>query len=389
MLSNDRVSDSSDSLFAYQLNKGYSALRFDAPLESRFVSQYIANHQSKLRWSVCVAILLFILFAVLDAYLLPGEVAVWGTGIRGVVVLALLFNLLATFLPSLKAQVQVITSVVCSVAGIGVILIIYIAQYYGADIPFTGMMLIVFVFYFLSGLLFRKSLITGLVALLVYVLLGLIFDSPAVDIIYNSSFLFAANLIGCVGCYSYEYAARTNFLVHSMLNEMAERDGLTGLFNRRAFDQHLDHIWRQATRKQTPLAIAMIDVDHFKQYNDQFGHQEGDQSLKQIATILKEYSQRSTDFVARYGGEEFIGVWSDISLKDAQNLLEKIRCDIERTLALPQADDASHEVVTVSIGLAYSKPQIAQEPEDQIKQSDQALYRAKEKGRNQIVVVEY
>ena len=386
MVSENMASDSSDSPFVRQRQIGYTNLRFEEPLESQFVEHYIISHQSKLRWSVCVAILLFILFAVLDALFLPGEVVLWGTSIRGWVVFVLAINLLATFLSSLKRFIQLITMLSCISAGIGVILIIYIAQYYGADIPFTGMLLIVSVFYFLSGLLFRKSLYTGASALIVYVLLGLMFNSPTADIIYNASFLLAANLIGCVGCYSYEYAARTNFLVHSMLNDVAERDGLTGLFNRRAFDLHLAQLWRQATRLQTPVAIAMIDVDHFKQYNDRFGHQMGDQALKQIANILKDYSQRSTDLIARYGGEEFIGIWTDITLKEAQDLLENIRHDIEGKLALVQADGADHAYVTISVGLAYAVPQIAQDQGALIKLADQALYRAKESGRNQIVV---
>jgi diguanylate cyclase (GGDEF)-like protein len=390
MVPEDLFKNSSDTAFARQLKNGYSKLRFEEDIERRFLAHYIDSNLAKLRWSVCVAILLFILFAVLDAYLLPVEVAIFGAAIRAVVVMALGFNLFATFVPNLRHLLQVITTTTCVIAGMAVIFIIYLAQYYGVDIPFTGMLLIVSVFYFLSGLLFRASLFAGVVTLCVYVLLGLLFDSPAEDIIYNSSFLIAANMIGCVGCYSYEHSARTNFLTYSMLNDVAERDSLTGLFNRRAFDKYLKRLWRLSIRQQTSLSVVMIDVDHFKQYNDWFGHQMGDQALTQIADVLKGYFQRPTDLIARYGGEEFIGVFGDVTVEEAKALLEKVRSDVELKLALPQADNVDHnvdqKVVTVSIGMTHIIPTPEHNLAEQIEKSDKALYVAKARGRNRIMV---
>lgn len=385
-MNSDRiVNHATDSPYARQLRNKYKGLRFEAPLETLFRERYCTNNLAKLRWSVCIAIFLFILFAIVDAYLLPSTVALWGAGIRLVVVLMLFLNLVATYLPNFRDSMQLITVTSCVVAGVSVILIVYIAQYYGADIPFTGMLLIVSVFYFLSGLLYRLALFAGVATFFVYIVLGLLFKSTAMEIIYNGSFLLAANLIGCVGCYSYEYAARTNFLVHSMLNEMAERDSLTGLYNRRAFDAYLDNLWRSATRQQTSIVIAMIDVDNFKQYNDYYGHQMGDEALKAIAKVLKGSFQRSTDLIARYGGEEFIGVLGDISVDDAKDILEKIRYDVESVLSLPHAEGLQHKVVTVSIGFTYVVPKLAQSLSEQIAQSDSALYLAKARGRNRVV----
>ena len=164
--------------------------------------------------------------------------------------------------------------------------------------------------------------------------------------------------------------------LQKQLLNMSKTDPLTDIRNRRSFDEALDKRFAHARRYNRPLAIAMIDVDHFKQINDKHGHQEGDSVLQNVAGILKRCS-RQTDFVARYGGEEFVVILPETPLFEALQFGEKIRASI-----------ASHAFdigrVTVSIGLAAMPHSRFSDPAALLRAADEALYRAKANGRNRV-----
>ena len=164
------------------------------------------------------------------------------------------------------------------------------------------------------------------------------------------------------------------------LSALATTDSLTGLANRRAFDAALAREWSRARRKREPLALAMIDVDYFKLYNDHYGHQAGDDCLRQVAGVLASAVHRSTDLAARYGGEEFAFILPSAQTDGALAIAEKLRAAIE-ALALPHEKSALGHV-TVSIGVAAMVPEEQQAAELLIRSADQALYRAKAQGRN-------
>ena len=113
-------------------------------------------------------------------------------------------------------------------------------------------------------------------------------------------------VIGGISTYKLEHALRTNFLETRLLNELAERDGMTGLYNRRIFDDYVERLWRQSRREGTGVAIIFVDIDFFKLYNDLYGHQAGDDCLKRVARCIARGAKRPFDFAARYGGEEFV-----------------------------------------------------------------------------------
>ena len=125
---------------------------------------------------------------------------------------------------------------------------------------------------------------------------------------YNLLFLLFGNLIGAVGCYLLEFKSREHFLISRLLRVMADHDSLTGLHNRRSFNQHLDRLWRQAQREQKTLALLLCDVDHFKAYNDRYGHQAGDAVLQRIGAVFEANARRPLDMAVRLGGEEFAPV---------------------------------------------------------------------------------
>ena len=169
------------------------------------------------------------------------------------------------------------------------------------------------------------------------------------------------------------------------LERLAMHDGLTGLANRRCFDDTLQAEWQRAQRQQLPLSLLMVDVDNFKQYNDSHGHMKGDDCLRKVAGAVAS-EMRSNDLVARYGGEEFAVILPNQSLKGAAIVAERIRHRVER-LQLP-SEHTGQLCVTVSIGAATALPGLGTEPAQLIHTADSALYRAKHLGRNRISVPE-
>jgi diguanylate cyclase (GGDEF)-like protein len=178
-------------------------------------------------------------------------------------------------------------------------------------------------------------------------------------------------------------AERTQQLAtaNQRLEQLSVTDQLTGLANRRRLDEALQAEWHRAVRQQVPLAIAMIDIDYFKLYNDHFGHTAGDRCLHQVATCLAA-NTRTTDLVARYGGEEFAVVMPDTDTDAAVRSAERLRSAVEK---LDQPHPlATHHTVTVSIGAASITPTPGNDPTALVELADAALYRAKNSGRNRV-----
>lgn len=165
------------------------------------------------------------------------------------------------------------------------------------------------------------------------------------------------------------------------LEQLATRDGLTGLANRRCFDDTLRAEWSRALRQRQPLSLLMVDVDNFKAYNDANGHLGGDECLKRIAGAVSN-EMRANDLVARYGGEEFAVILPNQSLKGAAIVAERIRCRVEQ-LRVPHGSGTDRHV-TVSIGAATAIAAGDTEPSQLVATADAALYRAKHMGRNRI-----
>lgn len=169
-----------------------------------------------------------------------------------------------------------------------------------------------------------------------------------------------------------------------MLMALASVDALTQLPNRRALDILLEHEWRRGARDLHPLSIIMVDVDHFKAYNDAYGHTQGDNVLRQVGRVIRRLARRAGDIPTRYGGEEFLIIHAHTPPELAARLAERIREGVER-LNIPHASGASG-VVTVSLGVATALPMAEGNPKALVDAADTALYRAKDGGRNRVVV---
>lgn len=171
--------------------------------------------------------------------------------------------------------------------------------------------------------------------------------------------------------------------LNRQLAELSISDSLTGLANRRHFDEVLAEEWNRSIRHTQPIAILMIDADFFKAYNDRYGHQAGDLCLQTIASVIKERVHRPGDLAARYGGEEFCVVLSECGIDAAMQIANEIHKSIELLDLLHE--DSTYGHITVSIGVASVIPVITQSSAELLKKSDQALYKAKAKGRNKVV----
>jgi diguanylate cyclase (GGDEF)-like protein len=168
-----------------------------------------------------------------------------------------------------------------------------------------------------------------------------------------------------------------------LLRKLVFLDGLSGVFNRRYFDQQLGVEWARSTRSSSPLSAIMIDVDHFKLFNDHYGHQAGDDCLRQIAVTLKTCLKRPGDLVARYGGEEFACILPDTSFGDAMSLASELERKV-RSLSIPHAQSSVTGVITVSVGVATRTVDSTDDAAALIGLADSQLYDAKQSGRGRV-----
>lgn len=172
--------------------------------------------------------------------------------------------------------------------------------------------------------------------------------------------------------------------LNAELQRLAILDELTGVANRRFFNHLFSQEWARATREMIPLSLLMIDIDYFKKYNDHYGHQQGDNCLKVVATALSSLAKRPSDYVARYGGEEFVAILGHTDLSGALSVAEMLRKKVE-SLRLEHAGSVAQPWVTISVGVASAVPERGKRAELLLAAADQALYRAKAAGRNRVM----
>ncbi len=169
------------------------------------------------------------------------------------------------------------------------------------------------------------------------------------------------------------------------LSNIAYIDKLTKIANRRQFDYSLAQEWHRHLREKKPLAMILIDIDYFKRYNDHYGHQAGDKCLTKVAQAIAEVPHRATDLVARYGGEEFALILPDTDEDGAVRIAESIK-QVVAEKEIPHAKSEVNDHVTLSMGVSSFIPDETIDMQSVISRADEALYMAKEKGRNQVVL---
>jgi len=236
------------------------------------------------------------------------------------------------------------------------------------------------------GLRFRAAAFTVALTLAVYTVAAFVFGLALPLILRSFILLLAVAGASGVVARALEHSARARFLEAHAMAELAQHDALTGVKNRRVFDAELEPLWQRAVDEECVIAILMADVDHFKAYNDRYGHQAGDRALRHVAQLLQAFVKRPHDLLVRYGGEEFAALLYDVDAAEVEKLAEKMRKAVVG-LALEHRDSRV-EVVTISIGVAIVEPSVERHARGAVQLADEALYQAKTRGRNRVAVLD-
>ncbi|MGB6309125.1 MAG: diguanylate cyclase [Steroidobacteraceae bacterium] len=390
MSSSDRIStaDLPDSPQARQLRAGFPWLTFDPDLESEFRRTHFDENLLHTRVNLCLAVVITMAFTAMDAVALGPVLNRVPNMIHVLVILpTLLIGLASSFSPKRHRIYPPLAMIASTILGVGVAAIQIIATRAGVSMLFPCLMLTIIFVYFMGGLIFYHALAANLIVLLAYIAAGIALQLPDHEFAYDALAMVAANLFGASVVYMHEKTSRMRYLEACLLQEMVARDGLTGIQNRRMFDQHIQRVWQQAVREQKRVAVLLADIDCFKDYNDRYGHQAGDECLRAVAVSLSQCARRPLDFVARYGGEEFAVVLYEASREYVAEVLTRIQRSIAE-LNIPHDASRVASRLTVSIGAAFILPTSNRTPDGLIQLADEALYSAKEEGRNRVVVME-
>jgi diguanylate cyclase (GGDEF)-like protein len=374
-----------DSQVVRQLELGMPDLKLTPLLEKEFRDFCVTQVITRGRLAASIAFI--IALAVTSIDLVFGSLVV--DELPSLLLFAVLSPLLGiivltTYVPALARHYEVIAAIAITLAGLTGIYLAQMASLNGASYVLASVVLINL--YACRFLGFRFQVGVSIASLLVgaHLVIGSIVGLPLNELLYMAAILAAATVIGAVSSYNWENALRATFIEQRLLNELAQRDGLTGLYNRRLFDDYVQRIWRQAKRDKVTVEILFIDIDQFKIYNDLYGHQAGDDCLRKVGQTIARAAKRPFDFSARYGGEEFVLVLYGPPPNYARTLPEQLRQEI-MALALKHEGSRVAPTVTVSIGVAIADPSSGRSLTGAIQAADEALYEAKQSGCNRVI----
>ena len=377
-----------ESAAARQLRAGFPWLRFEFDLEREFRREQLRGRLPQVRSNLYLAAVLVLAFALLNTLVIGAS----GHGpmylIQFCMVLPAVGAMIAfTYHHQAYKVYQRYAPFLAAFIGAAVVLVDMRAARDGVQILFVGVLLTSIYIYYLVGLLFYEALRANAILWCSYLAAGIVVGLPEAGVLYNTLVLLVANIVGATVAYTFEMETRTHFLEQRMLQETAARDGLTGLYNRRRFDEHLGTAWLMAQREGATLALLLIDIDFFKRFNDRHGHQAGDECLKAVAAALARAAHRPLDLTARYGGEEFALILYDPTRQYVQDIAARVHANVAG-LGIPHGNSDVAPAVTVSIGVAHVVPTMERSAAGFLQLADEALYEAKGLGRNQSVFSE-
>lgn len=371
-----------------------------AELEAEFIARLRQTQEKHFVLNAWLALFLYNLFAVADWFLLP-DVLPLAWAIRGLMLTPLVVAMLVYFhKPSSLPWREPLMMVVILLAGVGILIPFVLSSAPGSLVAHWGMLIVVLFSTLTVHLRFVYALATAAGLCLMYAL-GIWIKFSLVSVVLFAWVVMASvTLLALITSFRQEKSWREVFLMMSLLqldrfrqaeaNEKLESlvdlDPLTELPNRRRFDKEFPRIWRDAVRKQMPLSLLFVDVDHFKRYNDAYGHAEGDRCLRMVSDLLNEVTaRRPLDLAIRNGGEEFLVLLPETAPEIAQEIAENFRFRLEMLEIIHKGSGSG--LVTASIGVAGGVPQLETRPADFIESADRAMYRAKRNGRNRVEVI--
>ena len=388
-----------EPLLQQSLRAGIRGLRFPPELER--VYRLFVHTGRRRRYIVLagVALVLYDLFAICDWFILP-DIFRFAAAIRFLVVTPAI--LAGIWLLRRRGGGRLLdpAAAILLLLGLASLCLFMALSHHPNVIHYYSGISVILMF---SNMILRQpfpyALSVSLAGCLLYLLtLPHIPTMPREAAVSSVMVIATSALFSLLGNFQMNYEHRRDFLmsalqqisgrklsrVNSQLERLSLTDGLTGLPNRRQFDLTLQREWHAAQRNRYPLTLVFLDVDHFKNYNDNYGHPAGDICLRRIGAVLTMVSKRAQDLPARYGGEEFVVLLPHTDQEQGRQLAEGIRQDVE-DLAIPHDYSEAANVVTISLGVASLTPDRGHHPDDLVALADQALYAAKQGGRNRVV----
>jgi diguanylate cyclase (GGDEF)-like protein len=362
---------------------GLLRLRFPKALEAEY---RLSRRDTDRRWarmSLLVALSTVLGFAVIDHWVLPGPRIASSDLVRFALHLPLVLTMLVlTGERYFDRWYQVCIQVAAPLFGLGTVLMATQASAEQLPLISARLVLAAFFFYFMLTLTLAAALRTNAILMGAYAIVAIAGAVAPHEATYQLWTLFCANLIGGAGCYALERANRIAFLDRRRLAHVALHDGLTGLLNRAALEEQVRKLYQQAARDRTSVSVVLIDIDHFKAYNDRYGHQAGDQCLRAVASAVQQAAlRRPLDLVARYGGEELIAVLVGADRTHAENVARAVLESV-RELRIPHLGSLTRPYVTASVGAATLTSGSEFSHDLAVQMADRALYAAKEYGRD-------
>ena len=376
--------DNYGSPYAEQLKRGFQGLRFTGMLEKDFREFYVAQNLPRARLSGLIALIIVLAVTCIDLLLGTSTGGPLNTLRLGILCPLLVIIGAAISVPAAQRYYTEVVAVGVTLIGFVVTYIAHLGALAGSSYVLAGLVLVVLYGCLFLGLLFNVAVTIAAILIAGHFITGIAIGLPFDALSYSAAILGGAAVIGCISTYNLEHALRTNFLETRLLNELAERDGMTGLYNRRIFDDYMERLWRQSRREGSSVAIIFVDIDFFKVFNDLYGHQAGDDCLKRVSKCIARGAKRPFDFAARYGGEEFVLVLYGPPDEYARAVPEQIHRDVLE-LGIPHAGSQAAKYVTVSVGMALARPETSRSLAGAIQAADEALYQAKREGRNRVV----
>jgi len=369
--------------YSIQRRLGFGFLLFAPELEREYLESLFPQTRMRIRAMSALGAIGVLVFLGIDRFLgdsLMIAPAAWLLGVGGIP--AILAAFVASFHARLTEPLRLM--ILGSFVSYGLILSISIlwSRITHPAMPYEALIVLTFADYLLSGLSLYQAVAAGLMLLAGHTVGGWLLGVQSPALPYEMFYLALANIIGFIGAYALEYQSRLSFLASNELRLLSMHDGLTGLLNRRTFRRHLHRAWKQARRDGKTLGLMRLDVDNFKQLNDEHSHDLGDRVLRTLAQSLRSLARRPLDALGRVGGDEFEGVWYDVDrdwfLALGDNLREQLSRDLKDAgLDLP--------VVTISGSATLVLPDRHGAVTDLLKQVDQGLHEAKRSGRNLII----
>ena len=370
-----------DSPYAAELQRGRSNLRFGRQLEQEYVRAHLLDSRIVIR-AACTLATLLSLGRGVEQVAAGAERTGSLIAVGFVIAASLLLTAIAwspvferLFLPCARIVVPTRNALVAAYIAAA-------AAHGQLEMLMILPILLIGPFFFL-GLRFQTALFSGVLTAASFVTHTILFDL-ALPVALRSWGFVLMGLVACAFAARHlEKWSRTSFLETRLIAELAQHDALTGTKNRRVFDEHLARLWPQAGADGRTIAVLLIDVDHFKAYNDRYGHQAGDQALRRIAQSLQAVVSRPLDVLARYGGEEFVAVLYDVDQHQALGIAAQMHRSVQE-LSIEHRGSRTASEVTISIGIAVVAPTPERNLRGALQLADQALYAAKISGRNRV-----